>query len=99
MSKSASPILQLPAELRNKVYEYLFKDPNKTIPYTGDTSNQLKLVCRHLCHETAWLELRLNDTISMIQENSVQPSLAQQLVMFRSRVYPIGSDQHLQTVV
>jgi len=99
MSQPQSPIFQLPAELRNKVYEYLFKDPNKIIPYTGDTSNQLKFVCRQLYHETAWLELRLNDTISIVQENSEQPYPAQQLVMFRSRAYPIGSDPHLKTVV
>ncbi|EAT89336.1 hypothetical protein HBH56_013340 [Parastagonospora nodorum] len=99
MSQSQSRLLQLPAEIRNNVYDYLFKDPDKVIPHTGDTSNQLKLVCWQLYHETAWLEVRLNDILIMIQDSSEQPGPAQQLVTFHSRGYPIGSDRHLQTVV
>lgn len=47
------PLLRLPGELRNAIYTFIFQESNKIIPEGGDDTNQLKLVCRQLCHEAA----------------------------------------------
>jgi hypothetical protein len=74
-----SALLQLPAELRNTIYQLAFTEQNKTIPHTGDTSNQLRLVCRQLHKEINWLELHHNNPITFVRQEVHQAGPAQQL--------------------
>jgi hypothetical protein len=81
-----SPLLVLPAELRNRIYEYVFAEPNKILRCTGDKSNKLKTVCRQLKQETEDLEFRCNKIVTLVGEyiGPLQP--AEQFVTFAQNV-------------
>jgi hypothetical protein len=72
-TSSTSPLLLLPGELRNCIYEYAFAteseieyiaDPRpQFVPRGDDTTfelNQLRYTCRQLYEETAGLEVKVN---------------------------------------
>jgi hypothetical protein len=89
-----SALLQLPAELRNTIYQLAFTEQNQTISHTGDTSNQLRLVCRQLHKETNWLELHHNNPITFVRQEVHQAGPAQQL----AKSPKLGLDR-LRTVI
>jgi hypothetical protein len=86
--------LQFPAELRNTIYQLVFTEQNKTIPHTGDTFNQLRLVCRQLHKETNWLELRHNNPITFVRQDVHHAGSVQQL----AKSPELGLD-NLRTVI
>ena len=89
MSSTDPPfLLQLPGELRNRIYQYVLTEPNKIIPLTGDTSNQLRLVCRQLYDETNWLELSCNNPITFVCDDALQRGPAEQFLAFTKTVAP-----------
>jgi len=81
-------LLQLPGELRNRIYQFVLTEPNKIIPHTGDSSNQLRLVCRQLHEETNWLELSCNNPITFIRDDALQRGPAEQFLAFTKAVAP-----------
>jgi hypothetical protein len=93
-----SSLLQLPGELRNKVYEYVLTEPSKILSWNHGQSNQLRLVCRQLHTETNWLELRCNIPITFVQRESAHPGPAQQFNAF-TKALPTPALQWLCTVV
>jgi hypothetical protein len=98
MAQPNSPLLALPAELRNTIYEYVFTEPNKILSHTGGDSNQLKFICHQLKHETRWLELRYNECTTMVREKAKQLKPAQQFITFAKHVSPQALD-YLSTVI
>jgi hypothetical protein len=61
----SSRLLQLPAELRESIYEYALTEP-KGLPWKsvsdaeGGPANSLKLVCRQLYAKTSGLGFKYN---------------------------------------
>lgn len=73
MTLSPSPLLSLPAELRNQIVEYALTTPTSVLHHqpsphkplfaetrNGPELNQLKYTCRQLYAETAGLEVKYN---------------------------------------
>ncbi|KAF2023915.1 hypothetical protein EK21DRAFT_118288 [Setomelanomma holmii] len=77
-----SPLLQLPGELRNRIYQLVLTEPYKVFPWKGKSTNHLRLVCRQLHAEANWLELLCNNPVTFICEDLEQPGPAQQFIAF-----------------
>lgn len=83
-----SPLLRLPSELRNAIYSLVFAEVDKIIPQGRDETNQLKLVCCQLYYETAWLELRYNNSIIFQQDDTQQDMSVKRFAAFAMTIPP-----------
>lgn len=97
-SDGRSLLLELPAKLRNCIYQFALVEHDKVIPYTGEVSNQLRLVCRQLYDETNWFELGCNTSMTFIRDDLEHPGPAEQFLSF-ARVVPVKALRWLRTVV
>jgi len=79
--------LQLPGELRNRIYTYLLTSPDETLHYPSpedgsQPSNQLQYVCKQLHRECHWLELKFNPTLKFKSATNIEPTAAQSFLGF-----------------
>lgn len=93
-----SPLLRLPGEIRNAIYTFAFQEPDKIIPEGKDDTNRLKMVCRQIYREAAWLELSCNDPITLVRQTYQQAEPSKQFLSFSNNFPPEAFD-HIRTVI
>jgi hypothetical protein len=73
-----SPLLNLPAEIRNRIYEYALSTPSGKLNLNATSAdkriNQLQYVSLQFRHETQLLEFKLNSIVQIAGEGKSLPS-------------------------
>jgi phospholipid N-methyltransferase len=73
-----SPLLNLPAEIRNRIFEYALSTPSGKLNLNATSSdkriNQLQDVSLQVRHETQLLEFKLNPIVQIAGEVKSLPS-------------------------